>query len=127
MHVLRRVHELTTPGGALLEAHPLRSRAPVEAGGHVLGRLDDAEFGATIRALDEAVEQVVAEGLYALEAEAELDVLDRFDDAAEAVETARGWRGLRVPDEVAAAVLAAEPPIDVRQRVIYRHYRRLPG
>ena len=125
MDVLRFVHEATAPGGWLVEAHPVPSRPPVEAGGAELGRLDDTEFGEAVAAAERALERTVAERLFVAEGEREIEVVERFDDGADMVQTVSEWEGVVVPPGLAERAREARGPVDVRQRVVYRRYRRV--
>jgi hypothetical protein len=125
VHVLRNIHRVLGSGGILIEAHPLGVGARVEAGGARLGRIDETEFGRTVKMVTGRVDEAVALGLFVLEDEVELEVVERFDDAEEAIETVNSWAGTRMPPRVAERVRMAKPPIDVRGPVVYRRFRAL--
>ena len=125
MHVLEKLHRMLVRGGLLLDAHPGGSSPAVEAAGTPLGRLDYSEFAEMVAKTTAGLARLVADGLFALEAELEREVVERFDGVEEMLETVSGWQGVAVPDEVAGRVRRSIPPIDVRERVVYRRYRGL--
>jgi hypothetical protein len=122
---LRNVHRAIVPGGILLDLHPIPPSEQVEAGGAVLGRLDERQFFATARATEEALEEAVGDGLFEPEAELEADVLERFDTAEEMLEIVGEREGVRIPAVIRRRVLASPGPIDLRERVVLRRFRTL--
>lgn len=124
MHVLRHVHQAVRPGGSLLDIHPLGVDMPVRAGSRGLGFVDASAFALVVKAMNEAVEQVVSEGLLVEERLLRRTVVERFDDAAEALEEADGWTNLRLPAAVRRRLeVAEERPVEFVDTVRYRLFR----
>jgi hypothetical protein len=125
VNALRNVHRAVVPGGILLDLHPIPPSEQVEAGGSVLGRLDEREFFTIARATEEALEQAVGDGLFESEAELEADVVERFDTVEEMLEIVGEREGVRIPAAVRTRVLEARGPIDLRERIVLRRLRTL--
>ena len=124
MHALRRAHQAVVPGGALLDIHPVASRPPVEAAGAPVGRLDDRGWSDVIEHADARLAELVAEGLLEDVRTERAEVRERFRSAEEFLEAVADWPGTRIPRRLRARVRGAEPPIDVREQVVYRLLRR---
>lgn len=125
MHVLRNVQQAVSPGGSVLDIHPLGIDMAVLAGSRGLGFIDTSEFALVIDAMDEAVERIVTEGLLEELRTVRRVVVERFDDPAEALEEAAGWENLRLPTEVQRRLRAVEEgPVDFVDTVRYRLFRR---
>jgi hypothetical protein len=123
--VLRGTHASLTPGGIVLDVHPVPPAGMIEAGGRVLGRLDERGFFEIVRATEAGMTAVVRERLFEFEAEVERDVVERFDDGAEFFETADEWVDIRVPERVRQRVAAAVGPVDLIERLTFRRFRAL--
>ena len=126
MHVLRRVHEALRPKGLLLDVHPLGLDFAVRAGRRGLGFVDTRKFAAVIEAMNDGVEQTVAEGLFEEVKTVRRHVAERFDDAAEALEEAESWEHLRLPAAVRRRLRQTdETPVEFIDTVRYRLLRKL--
>jgi hypothetical protein len=124
VHVLRHVHEAVRPGGRVLDIHPLGIDMAVRAGPRGLGFVDASRFGLVVEAMNEAVEQVVSDGLLEEVRVLRRTVVERFDDAAEALEVAAGWTNLRLPVAVKRRLRNAEErPVEFVDTVRYRLFR----
>lgn len=123
MNALRNVHAALVPNGVLLDVHPIPPDEQAEAGGRILGRLDESEFLATVAAVEELLDEVVADGLFDPVAETETDVLERFDTAAELLEVVGDREGVSIPARVASRIRQADPPLWLRERLALRTYR----
>jgi hypothetical protein len=121
VHVLRNVQQAVSPGGRVLDIHPLGIDMAVVAGSRGLGFIDASEFALVIDAMDDSVEQVVSEGLLEELRTVRRVVVERFDDPAEALEEASSWENLRLPTEVARRLRAVEKgPVEFVDTVRYR-------
>jgi hypothetical protein len=128
VHVLRRVHQSLRPNGLLLDIHPLGLEFAVRAGRRGLGFVDTRRFAEVLEAMNEGLEQTVAEGLYEELRSLRRLVAERFDDAAEALEEADGWENLRLPAAVRRRLRETdETPVEFVDTVRYRLLRALPG
>ena len=124
MHALRHVHELLVPGGSLLDLHPV-TEGRVEAGGVAVGVIPEPEFIATaLPNIEASVQRVVDDGLYELEAETSLDVLQHFDTADDVLE--RHGEHLEGEDALVERIRSTNPPFIVREHAILRRFRALP-
>jgi hypothetical protein len=124
VHALRRIDAALVPDGSLVDIHPVPPAEQAEAAGRRLGRLDETEFLALVRATER---ELAAAGLFELAAEVEGDVVERFDTLEEFFEIVGEREGVRIPRELERRIRASRPPIDLRERVVFRRYGRLPG
>ncbi len=125
VHVLRNVQQAVGPDGRVLDIHPLGIDMAVLAGSRGLGFIDASEFALVIEAMDEAVDQVVTDGLLEELRTVRRVVVERFDDPAEALDEAASWTNLRLPAAVARRLRAVEEgPVDFVDTVRYRLFRR---
>ena len=126
VHVLRNVQQAVRPGGSVLDIHPLGIDMAVLAGSRGLGFVDASEFALVIDAMDEAVDEVVSEGLLEELRTVQRVVVERFDDPAEALEEAASWTNLHLPAAVAHRLrVAEERQVDFVDTVCYRLFRAL--
>jgi hypothetical protein len=121
VNVLRNVQQAVVLGGRMLDIHPLGLDMPVRAGPRGLGFVDASKFAGVIAAMDEGVDVLRAEGLITELASAARQVVERFDDAAEALEEADSWQNLRLPAAVRRRLREAEErPVELVDTVRYR-------
>jgi hypothetical protein len=126
VHALRNIHGALVPDGILVDTQPVSARPPVASDGGELGTLDMHDWLDTIHAVDERFAKTIAAGLYELEHESWFVVTDTYDNGPECLETVAGWRGTRVPHEMAQRLAAATSPLTVAQEVRLRLLRRAP-
>jgi len=125
VHVLRRVHGALRPEGLLLDVHPLGLEFAVRAGTRGLGFVDTRKFVAVLDAMNEGLEQTVAEGLFEQLTTRRRLVAERFDSGAEALEEADSWENLRLPAAVRRRLRETdETPVEFVDTVRYRLLRR---
>jgi hypothetical protein len=125
VHVLRRVHGALRPKGLLLDVHPLGLDFAVRAGRRGLGFVDTRRFARVVEAMNDGVEQTIAEGLFEEVRTLRRHVAERFDDAAEALEEADSWEHLRLPAAVRRRLRQAdETPVEFIDTVRYRLLRK---
>jgi len=122
VNALHNIHAALVPGGSLIDIHPVPPAEQVEAGGRVLGRIDEDEFFEIVRASEQALQSC---GVFELETAVERDVVERFDTVDEFFEIVGEREGTRIPARLARRVRAASPPIDLRERVVFRRFRAL--
>ena len=121
MHVLRQVHRALKPAGLLLDVHPLGNDFPVLAGERGIGFVDTRKFRAILEAMNECVQQVVSEGLFKELHTLRRHVVERYDNATEALEEADGWENLRLPQAVRRRLQETDAtPIEFIDTVRYR-------
>ena len=120
--------------GVLLDLHPIPPSMHAFSGGRDLGVVDEREFFRAVRATERELQRTVDQGLFAPEAETELDGsvpsvevpegFERFDTAEELFDTAEEWEDIHFSKRLRARLRRAEPPIDLHERLVLRRYRR---
>jgi hypothetical protein len=124
VNALSRIHRAVKRGGLLLDLHPTKPFATVEAGGVALGPLDEREFMEIVAETETGLDATVESGLFALEDAVRFDVLERFESADELVRKVDDdWFGVSVPEAIARAVRAGSAPFDIRERVVLQRFR----
>jgi hypothetical protein len=124
VNVLRNVHRSVVPGGQMLDIHPLGLDMAMRAGPRGIGFVDASKFAGVIAAMDEGVDVLRAEGLITELRTERRHVVERFDDAAEALEEADSWEYLRLPAAVRRRLREAdERPVELVDTVRYRLFR----
>jgi hypothetical protein len=127
VNALTRIHAALVPGGIVVDSQPVSAEPPVDGRDGRLGALDMREWARTIDAVDGAILQAVAGGLFAHDGERWCVVVDEFDGGDEFVEIVGAWRGTRIPPALAERARAASPPLRVHQDVRLRLLRALPA
>jgi hypothetical protein len=125
VHALHELHRVLVPGGLLVDTQPISPRPVVEADGVPLGTLDMRDWRATIDAVEDRVQHVLADGLFTMEEEDRLVVTETFDNGRELVETVSKWQGTSISRRLASRAEAAPPPLTVAQTVRLRILRAL--
>jgi hypothetical protein len=125
VNALHRIHSAIIPGGLVLDVQPVGPAPPVESNGQRLGSLDMREWRVTIDHVAALVDETVAKGLFAEEAERRYEILETFDDGKELVETVREWTGTTISQTLAARVERAMPPLTIQESVRLRALRAL--
>jgi hypothetical protein len=121
---LSRIHRAVKRGGILLDLHPTKPFATVEAGRVSLGPLDEREFMHIVAETEAGLAEAVRRGLFVLEEAITFDVLERFQSARELVRKVNeDWLGVSVPKSLARAVRAGNAPLDIRERVVLQRFR----
>ena len=97
----------------------------VRAGDRGVGFIDTRRFRAVLDAMEEQVDVVVSEGLLAQLRTARRHVVERYDDAAEALEEADSWEYLRMPAPVRRRLRETdEKPVEFVDTILYRLFRK---
>jgi hypothetical protein len=123
VHALRHVHELLVQGGTLVDIHPV-TEEQVENGDGVVGVILEPDWvNVDLPNSEGALRSAMAEGLYALEAETEYDVLQHFDEPEELIEAKHDL--LEEQETLVDAIRAAAPPLVTRMQVVFRRLRAL--
>ncbi len=125
MHALRQIHAALVPGGRVVDTQPVSPQPPIEAEAGELGRLDMREWAQTIQTIDGRVEQVIGDGLFALEEERRFVVTDFYDDGAEFVAEVGEWAGTQIEDAFGARLATERRPVELHQEVRLRVLRAL--
>jgi hypothetical protein len=124
VHALRHVHRVLMAGGTLVDMHPVTEEL-VESGDGIVGVILEPDWIAVDLPNSEAVlRETVSEGLYALEAETEYDVLEHFEDADDLINAKRDL--LEGQDALVTAISSASAPLTSRMHIVMRRLRALP-
>ena len=124
MHALRHVHRLLVPEGTLLDLHPVTEQQ-AEADGRIIGVIREPVFiERDLPNAEAGLRQVIADGLYVLEAEVDFDVLQHFDTTDELLEKEADH--LATQTALAQRIRGTSPPILLREHVVLRRLRALP-
>ena len=123
VNALHRIHSALVPGGLMLDMQPVGPAPPVESNGQRLGSLDMREWRVTIDHVAALVDETIAKGLFAEEAERRYDILETFDDGKELVKTVREWTGTKISQTLAARAGRATPPLTIQESVRLRALR----
>lgn len=124
MNALCHVHRLLVPDGTMLDLHPVTEQQ-VEAEERIVGVVREPEFvDRDLPNAEAGVEHVIAESLYALEAEVDFDVLQHFDTAQDLLEKEADH--LATQQELARTIRRTPPPLYLREHVVLRRLRALP-
>jgi hypothetical protein len=125
VNALRHVHRLVVPGGTVVDMHPV-SEDRVETADREVGVILEPEWLDVVLPNSEAgLRSTIDEGLFDLEAETEYDVLEHYDLADELIEAKH--EVIEGQETLIDAIRAAEPPLVVRVRVVFRRLRVLPS
>jgi hypothetical protein len=125
VNALHRIHSAVAPGGVVLDMQPVAPRPPVESEGQPLGSLDMREWRRTIDEVAALVDETIASGLFATEAERRYEVLETFDNGKELVETVSEWAGTKISRSLAARARRATPPLKIHESIRLRVLRVL--
>ena len=123
MDALRNCHRMLAEGGILLDLHPIPPSMHAFSHGRDLGVVDEREFFRAVRATEAELRRTVDDGLFALEDEVELDVIERFDTLEELFETTDEWDDIHLSKRLRARLERATPPIDFHEQLVLRRYR----
>lgn len=123
MNALRRIRAMLVDGGVLVDTQPISREPPVLASGERLGALDMHDWRATIDAVDAETERALAAGLFRLEEERMLVVVDTEDSGSRLVDLAKGFQGTRVPAPLAHRLVGTSGAVELHQDVRLRRYR----
>jgi hypothetical protein len=121
VYALRQVHEALAPEGLVLDIHPLGDDFPILAGARGIGFVDTLKFRTILEAMNECVEQTIAEGFFTEQRTVRRHVVERYDNAAEALEEADSWENLRLPPPVRRRLEKTKAkPVEFIDTVRYR-------
>jgi hypothetical protein len=121
VHALRHVHGLLVPGGTLVDLLPLNEER-VEAAGGALGVIEEREWlRVDLPNAEARLRDVIRDGLFALEAEEEFELLQHFDTADELVEAKSDL--LEEQPVLVREIRAATPPFFTREDFVLRRLR----
>jgi hypothetical protein len=111
--------------GTLLDLHPIPPSMHAYAEGRDLGVVDERKFFRVARRTERELERTVADGLFVLEKQTELDVIERFDTLEELWETVDEWGDIHFSNRLRLRIARSTPPVDLHERLVLRRYRAL--
>jgi len=115
---------MLVPQGMLVDLHPVMPNPRISAAGRDLGPLHQERWAREwLRPTERELGGVVREGVFEPLEALELEVMDRHDTAEDVLADIDDWEYGWISDRVRRRILAAEPPIDVTQRLVLRTYR----
>jgi hypothetical protein len=123
VHALRNIHRMLRLGGALVDLQPVPPSPILHADGEKLGSVDQSEVWERFAGADLGVEAAMREGQFALEAELEFDVIERFESKEILIATINGRDDWHMSGRLAARLEGADPPIDGHDCLRLRKYR----
>ena len=124
MDALRNCHRMLDQDGILLDLHPIPPSMHAFSNGRISASSTSASSSASCATTEAELRRTVDEGLFALEAETELDVIERFDTLEQLFETTDEWDDIHLSKRLRARLKRATPPIDFHERLVLRRYRR---
>lgn len=113
---------MLTPGGLLLDLHPVPPDPHVEARGVAFGRLERPTFFNTVAETEARLDDLVREALFAYEKEFAFDAIDRYETVADVL---ADWGENPSARCLEPRMRSVNEPIDVRQHCVLRTLRRL--
>ncbi len=123
--VLRKLLHALVPGGIVVDLIAVPPPERVEAGGKVLGELDQSR--AIPRWLETAagLDALVEERLLVAEGEERLSILVRFPTGRDAVEDVAQRTFTRMPAALARRVETIAGPVAIREHSLVRTFRKV--
>jgi hypothetical protein len=113
VHALRHVHGLLVPGGTLVDLHPVNEER-VESPDGALGVIEEPDWlNVDLPNAEARVRDAIGEGLLELEAEAEFELLQHFDEGDELIAAKR--EPLEAQPDLVRRIRAASPPFVTRE------------
>ena len=107
----------------MLDLHPVTEQQ-VEARGGIVGFIREPEWiERDLPNAEAGLEQVIGEGLYALETEVEFDVLQHFDTTEELLEKSADLLDNQLA--LARRIRGTPPPFILREHAVLRRLRTL--
>ena len=126
MNVLRDTHRALSPGGLLLDFHPVSPPWPrVVARGDELGELRVEQFLADLRAAEAGMRETVRLGLFEDVADRTREIAEHYDEASELVDAWASDDEAWMTPDLEARLRSTSGPVSVVERVVFRLYRRL--
>lgn len=125
MNVLRDTHGALSPGGFLLDFHPIAPPWPrVVAHGEELGELREEQFLDNLRATEAGMQKTVRLGLFEQVAGRRHEIAGHYDDASELLAAWSNDDGAWMSAELERRLRSTAGPVDVVERLVFHLYRR---
>ena len=128
MNVLRDTHRALSPGGFLLDFHPIAPPWPrVVAHGEELGELREEQFLDDLRATEAGMRETVHLGLFKGVAGHTHEIAEHYDDPSELLEACLNDDEAWMSADLERRLRSTTGPVDVVYRLVFRLYRRIDG
>jgi hypothetical protein len=121
VHALRHVHQLLVPDGTLVDMHPVTEEHVAGPAGPVGVIPEPRWVTVELPNAETALQTVIGEGLFELEAETAYEVLHHFTAAEELLEARRDL--LEEQEVLVRAIRTAGTPLVTSVRVVFRRLR----
>jgi hypothetical protein len=127
VNVLRDTHRALSPGGFLLDFHPISPPWPrVVTRVETLGELREEQFLDDLRATEAGMHQIVRLGLFEHVSSRAHDIAEHYSDPNELLEAwsndeDEAW----LSADLERRLRAATGPVDVVERLVFHLYRRV--
>jgi hypothetical protein len=126
VNVLRDTHRALSPGGFLLDFHPISPPWPrLVAHGRELGELREEQFLEDLRATEAGMHETVRLGLFEHISGRRHDVAEHYEDPAELLETWSSDIQSWMSADLQRRLRATTGPVDVVERLVFHLYRRI--
>jgi hypothetical protein len=129
VNVLRDTHRALSPGGLLLDFHPIAPPWPrVEAHGEELGELREEKFLGELRATEAGMRETVRLGLFEYVAGRTHEIAEHYSDPSEVLaawsnDDDEAW----MSTDLEQRLRSTTGPVDVVERLVFQLYRRIDG
>jgi hypothetical protein len=126
VNVLRDTHRALSPGGYLLDFHPIAPPWPrVLAHGEELGELREERFLDDLRATEAGMREAVRLGLFEGVAGRTHDLAEHYDSPSELLETQSNADEAWMSADLERQLRSTTCPVDVVERLVFHLYRRI--
>jgi hypothetical protein len=123
VHALSHAHELLVPGGTLVDLHPVTEEHVESRDGPIGPIADPAWLAGDLPNAERRLQEAIDDGLFALEAELSLDVLQHYDTAGDLLDAKRD--ALATQESLVRRISEAVPPLVIREHAVARRLRAL--
>jgi hypothetical protein len=128
VNVLRDTHRALSPGGFLLDFHPISPPWPrVVAHGQELGELREEQFLDDLRATEAGMRETVRLGLFEHVAARTHEIAEHYDDPSELLAAWSNEDEAWMSADLERRLRSTKGPVDVVERLVFQLYRRIEG
>lgn len=128
MNVLRDTHRALSPGGFLLDFHPIAPPWPrVVAHGEEIGELREEQFLDDLRATEAGMRETVRLGLFEGVASRTHEIAEHYDDPSELLAAWSNDDEAWMSADLERRLRSTTGPVDVVERLVFHLYRRIDG
>ena len=125
MNVLRDTHRALSPGGFLLDFHPIAPPWPrVVADEMELGELREEKFLDDLQAAESGMREAVRLGLFERVAERTHELAEHYDDPSELLDAWSNDGEAWMSPGLEQRLRSTTDPVDVFERLVFSLYRR---